>query len=61
MFLPLKTKTMYIIVMTGTHFNVCKFLLGFRCEWSIGSMWVKALTKPIGARSLNSGSQAPMY
>ena len=47
--------------MTGTHFNVCKFLVGFKCEWTTGSMWVKALTKPIGARSLNSGSQAPMY
>ena len=61
MFVPLKTKKMYIIVMAATHFNVCKFLLGFRCEWSFGSMWVMALTNPIGARSLNSGSQTPMY
>ena len=47
--------------MTGTHFTVCKFLLGFRCEWSIGSMWVKELPKSIGFMSLNSGSQPPMY
>ena len=47
--------------MTSTHFTVCRFLLGFRCEWSIGSMWVKELTKPIGPRSLNSGSQLWLF
>ena len=25
----LKTKKIYIVVMTGTHFNVCQFLLAF--------------------------------
>ena len=56
-FVPLKTKKIYIIVMTSNHFTLCKFLLSFRCEWSIGSMFVKELTKPISPRSLNSGSQ----
>ena len=60
-FVRLKTKKIYIIVMTSNHFTVCKFLLRFRCEWSIGSMWVKELTKPIGPRSLNSGSQLWLF
>ena len=30
MFVPLKTKKIYIIVMTGTQFTVCKLLLGFQ-------------------------------
>ena len=47
--------------MTSNHFTVCKFLLRFRCEWSIGSMWVKEVTKPIGPRSLNSGSQLWLF
>ena len=60
-FVRLKTKKIYIIVMTSNHFTVCKFLLRFRCEWSIGSMWVKEVTKPIGPRSLNSGSQLWLF
>ena len=30
MFAPVKTKKIYIVVMTGTHFIVCKYLLGFQ-------------------------------
>ena len=50
MFVPLKTKKIYIIVMTGTHFTVFKFLLDFHGRMVIGSIWVKVLTKPIDPR-----------